>query len=172
VKVLLAFFFLLVVGTPVYYYVSATNTELSVAPTVKYVGYETPFVVHQVNPHGVRRLTVTVEQDGKSNVALDTEVPARRFRPVSGAAPIDTRVVIGRKPMPALHDGKIHVTITAVSNDFRARTASIGFDAEVFTAPHAFPPMACNITSIRAASRWSPSPRWCVDGGGRYGRRS
>lgn len=133
-KVILAILLLLVVGTPAYYLLTATGTELTVNPAVKYVGYETPLVIHEVNPHGVRKLNVRVEQ---GNVVSNVDITntARRFRPERNLPPKDVTVVIGRKPMPGLHDGKIHVTITAVSNDFLAKTASIGFDAEVFTAP-------------------------------------
>ncbi len=133
-KYILVILVLLAAGAPVYYYVTATDTQLTVSPAVKYVGFETPVVIHEVNPHGVRKLTVTVEQD-KTVVNVASEVPAHRWRPEKNVAPKDYTVNIGRKPMPALHDGKIHVTITAVSNDFRAKTATTSFDAEVFTAP-------------------------------------
>ena len=134
-KATLTFFVLFVIGATAYFFGNATKTVLNVNPPVKVVGFETPVKVHTENPHGVRSLTVTVEQDGKATVVKAFEAPARRWFPERHVAAKDSSIVIGRKPMPALHDGKAKVTVTSVSNDFRAQTDSTSFDIEVMTVP-------------------------------------
>ena len=64
--ILLLVLVLLLIGAPAYLFLSSTGTGISVKPAVAEIGLETPVHVHLVNPHGIRSVTVTVEQDGKS----------------------------------------------------------------------------------------------------------
>ena len=115
---------LLVIAVPGYFFISATHTGIEVTPIVKVIGFDTPLHVHLTNKHGVRSVTVAVEQDGKSYPAIQKESKA-----------LDYNFAAGKQAQPALHDGKARIVVTAVSNDMRHRTDSIAEDVDVMTAP-------------------------------------
>ncbi len=133
-RVILVVILLLLIAAPVTLYITSTGTNIAVQPPVKTVGFQTPVHVHIENPHGVRSVTVTLEQDGKSwdtNAAGST---LRRFFIRRHLAPRDVTVNVGKQADPAVHDGKARLIVTTVSNDFRARTDSKTFDVDVMTA--------------------------------------
>ncbi len=134
-KVVLGLLILLFIAVPVTLFLTSTRTNITVQPPVKVIGFQTPVRVHLENPHGVRSVTVTVEQDGKSwdtNAGGSTlgRIFVRRH-----AAPREVAVNVGKQSDPALHDGKARLTVTAVSNDLRARADAKTFDVDVLTAP-------------------------------------
>jgi murein DD-endopeptidase MepM/ murein hydrolase activator NlpD len=134
VKVILAALALLLVGTPIALYVSSQASVVTVAP-VKVIGSSTPVNVRIENPHGMRKLTVEIQQDGKSYVATNVETAARRVFIERHAAPVTLTSEVGRRKIPALHDGKAQLVVTAVANDLRAETTVKTLDVEVMTAP-------------------------------------
>src|SRR3982074_3058125 len=99
---------LLVVAVPAFFFFSATNTTIEVNPPVKVIGFATPAQFHLVNPHGVRSFTVAVEQDGKSY----SEIP-RTMLAGKSADQTNFSLKLGKESVPALHDGKARVIITA-----------------------------------------------------------
>lgn len=128
---------LLVIAAPVAIYVTSTGTQIDVNPPVKVIGFNTPVSVHLANPHGLRSVAVTLEQDGKSYPITSSASPSRRIFIERHAAPRDLKVNVGKQSAPALHDGKARVVVTAVSNDLRAETDSKSLDVDVMTeAPH------------------------------------
>ncbi len=126
---------LLLIGAPAFLFLSSTETGISVNPPVGAIGLETPVHVHLINPHGVRSVTVTVEQDGKSYAAPAVDTPARRILVERHARPRNLTVNVGKQSAPALHDGKARLIVAAVSNDLRARTDSVSMDVDVEIAP-------------------------------------
>lgn len=133
-KVILIVLVLLLVGAPIALYVSSKPAVITVEP-VKYIGNETPVNVRVESPHGVRRLTVDVEQDGKQYSGTSVETSAHRFLTQHNAPPLTTTSTVGRKKMSALHDGKARIVVTAVANDMAAATAVKTLDVDVMTAP-------------------------------------
>jgi hypothetical protein len=125
---------LLLAGAGIYFYVSSDAPVLTV-DSVKVIGNATPLNVHVEDPHGIRRLDVEVRQDGKSYSATSVETTARRFLIERHAKPVTLTSTVGRKSMPALHDGKAQIVVTVVSNDLRAVSAEKAFDVDVMTAP-------------------------------------
>ncbi len=133
-KAILVVLVLLVVGAPVALYVSSKPATITVDP-VKFIGNSTPVSVRIESPHGVRKLTVEVQQDGKSWSATSVETSARRVLIERQAKPVTIVANTGRKMMPGLHDGKARIVVTAVANDFQAQTATKTLDIDVMTAP-------------------------------------
>lgn len=116
---------IILLAFPATLYLRSTGTNISVDPAVKVIGFDTPVHLHLENRHGLKSLTVAVEQDGKEYAAVTESKPAK----------LDLTVRVGKQSVPALHDGKARLVITAVSNDFRGKTDSKSFDVDVMTAP-------------------------------------
>jgi murein DD-endopeptidase MepM/ murein hydrolase activator NlpD len=133
--ILLLVLVLLLVGAPAVLFLSSGSTGIRVNPPVGTIGLETPVHVHLVNPHGVRSLTLTVEQDGKSYIVSSIVSSARRIFINRHAAPSNFTLKVGKQSAPALHDGKARLIVAAVSNDLRGRTDSTSIDVDVVTAP-------------------------------------
>jgi murein DD-endopeptidase MepM/ murein hydrolase activator NlpD len=125
-KIILIVVVLLLVAVPGWIFLSAASTAITFDPPVKAVGFRTPVFVRLANPHGVRSAGLTVEQDGKS-------YPMNP--PNSGKGAQTFSVTVGKESIPALHDGKARLIVTAVSNDLRRRTDSQSIDVDVMTAP-------------------------------------
>ncbi len=128
---------LLIVAAPLSLFLISTGTEIGFDPPVRMIGFETPVHVRLANPHGLRSVSVTVEQDGKSYPLSAAASPARRFLIERHVAPRELTVKAGKQTAPALHDGKARLVVTAVSNDFRGEKTSKTLDVDVMTeAPH------------------------------------
>jgi len=115
---------LLVIAVPGYFFVTAAHTGIEVTPVVKVIGFNTPLHLHLTNKHGVRSVTVAVEQDGKTYPAIQKQSKA-----------LDYNFEVGKQDQPALHDGKARILVSAVSNDMRLNADSIAEDVDVMTAP-------------------------------------
>jgi hypothetical protein len=113
----------------------SSGTDIKVDPEVKAIGFQTPVHLHLENPHGVRSVSVTVQQDGKSYPASVTVAPARRVFFEKHVSPRDVTINAGKQSAPDLHDGKARLVVSAVANDFRGETDSKTFDIDVITAP-------------------------------------
>ena len=122
-------------AVPIYLMVSSTETVLKLVDQPKVVGTKTPFKVRAENSHGVRWMTVSVAQDGKSSDTRVAQAKVQQLFPERGAKPVEVVVNLGRESTPSLHDGKAKVTVSAVSNDFMGKTTSVSFDVDVMTAP-------------------------------------
>ncbi|HVW86601.1 MAG TPA: M23 family metallopeptidase [Bryobacteraceae bacterium] len=133
--ILLAVVALLIIATPLTVVVLSNETTLKVDPAPKVIGYQTPLHIHAENSHGVRTLTVTVEQDGKAWEKRVAQARAQQLFPERHVPPTDITTMVGRQFTPSLHDGKARIVVTAVSNDFRGKTNSVAFDVDVMTTP-------------------------------------
>jgi murein DD-endopeptidase MepM/ murein hydrolase activator NlpD len=124
VKIFIAIVVAVVLAVPAVFYLRSTGTNIRVDPAVKIVGFETPLHVRFENPHGLKSVGISIEQDGKSYPI-----------PMPPGTAQDATVKLGKQSAPALHDGKAKVVITAVSKDFRGKTDSQTFDVDVMTTP-------------------------------------
>jgi murein DD-endopeptidase MepM/ murein hydrolase activator NlpD len=113
---------LLIAALPAYIFITGATTVVAVDPPVKVIGFDTPLELHLTNKHGVKSVAVNVEQDGKSYA-----------EPAPNAATGALAVKVGKQTVPALHDGKARVVISAVSNDLRHKTTTDAFDVDVMT---------------------------------------
>jgi len=117
-------------------WLSSTRTVLSVTPPVTAVGVTTPIKVHVNNPHGVRRLTAILEQDGARYQVFEDRNPSSRvwfWR--HHVLPRNYDFIVGKSKAPALHDGKARLIVEAQSNDFRGATDQVSYDVDVATQP-------------------------------------
>lgn len=124
-KIIIAVVVLILTAVPAALYLRSTGTGISVDPAVTTIGFDTPVHLRLENPHGLKSLTVAVEQDGKDYAGATETKPVK----------LDQTVKVGKQSMPALHDGKARLIVTAASNDFRGKTDSKVFDVDVMTAP-------------------------------------
>lgn len=134
-KALVILFIAALIGGIALFAVSG-GTSLAMDPPVKAIGMDTPVKVRVANPHGVRRLTAWIEQNGARHTVYEQSSPARRLLFWRGSEPArEVSFPAGKSKAPALQDGKAQLVVEAVSNDLRARTDRIACEIEVATRP-------------------------------------
>jgi hypothetical protein len=133
VKALILIVFLAIVAT-VALFVTSTNTALTVTP-VKVIGAGTPVSVQVNNPHGVRRVSAFLEQNGARYQVFEKTAPARRLVWRRDAQPETLKFDVGKNKAPNLKEGKARLVVEAVSNDLRASTERAAYDVDVVMAP-------------------------------------
>lgn len=134
-KFILIIVVLALIAVPATLFFLSSGTRIEISPQVKAVGDSTPVHVLLANPHGVRRVTAILEQDGKSYAVPGPQQPAHRFRFFKNAPPSSVTLNVGRGNAPALHDGKAKLIVQAQSNDMRGKTDSLSYDVDVITQP-------------------------------------
>jgi hypothetical protein len=138
VKALIAIVSLAVILT-VALLVMSTGTSLSMAP-VKTVGVRTPVTVQLANPHGVRRVSAWIEQDGVRYPLYEQASPATRFFWRRHEPARTVTFEAGKNKAPNLKEGKAQLVVEATSNDLRASTARAVSEVNVIlTAPRVIP---------------------------------
>ena len=126
---------LLVIAAPLTLFFLSAPTAISVSPQLTAIGLSTPVQVRVENPHGVRYVAISIEQDGKTYTTRTAQQPMKRFVFSGHEAPREIKVTVGKDIDPSLHDGKARVTFAATGNDFRGVTTSKSFDVDVITGP-------------------------------------
>ena len=119
--------FLALAGAAGYLWFRSTAPRVELAggfPAV--LGPATPLRIQWTNPHGARRVTVALEQNGVRTVAFEKTEPAVRFvfRPAP-APPGELAVTVGRKEVPSLAAGKATLIVEVQSNDLRAQSVAL-----------------------------------------------
>jgi murein DD-endopeptidase MepM/ murein hydrolase activator NlpD len=136
VRYLLIVVIVLVLAVPLALVLLSTGTTLKIDPPVTAIGAATPVQVQIENPHGIRRLTAIIEQDGKSYTVADVHEAAHRvmfWR--SHLGPQIRHFLAGKQQAPALHDGKARLIVEVESNDLRGSTDSVDADVQIVTQP-------------------------------------
>lgn len=134
----IAFIMLLaLIATPIgTLYFLSSHTKLAFGPQPKAIGANTPVTVHVANPHGLRRFTASIEQNGASTTITETKSPADRLRFWLAQVPDqDIHFGAGSKQAPNLKEGKARIVVEAQSNDLRATVDTISSDVEVVLRP-------------------------------------
>lgn len=103
--------------------------------SVTTIGRATPLAIAVSDPHGVRHLAVSVEQNGASYRASEITQPAHRIYWRRGVSDSVLHVEVGTKNVPELKDGKARLIIEATSDDFLGKTARVERDVTVATQP-------------------------------------
>jgi hypothetical protein len=135
VKIVAALFAILILFLGSLALVSKTPS-LSIDPPVAAVGNSTPVKIRLVAPHGARHISAAIEQNGASYTVFDKRYPTKRVVFTdSGKAVVDVLFAAGKDKAQALKDGKARLIVTAQSNDFLGRTATVSSDIEVITTP-------------------------------------
>jgi murein DD-endopeptidase MepM/ murein hydrolase activator NlpD len=135
VKAIIGIVVLLVVLVAALFFLSG-SAAIRFAPAPASVGLSTPVAVEVAGPHGVRRVSARIEQNGQQYPLFEQSWPGHRvffFR--SREAPQKISFDAGKTKAPKLTDGKATLVVEAVSNDFAGRTASASADVNVVTVP-------------------------------------
>jgi murein DD-endopeptidase MepM/ murein hydrolase activator NlpD len=133
-KLLVLIFLLAIVAPAMLYFLSSAPQVTLLAPGV--VGLETPVTVRVESPHGVRHIAAWIEQNGvRRQVYEQSAAPNRLMFWRKSEEPATFKFAIGRKPTPALKDGKAKVIVEAQSNDLRAQSATRESAFELISAP-------------------------------------
>jgi murein DD-endopeptidase MepM/ murein hydrolase activator NlpD len=126
----------LVIGVPLALLLLSADTTVTLEPPVRVIGNDTPVSVRVRNPHGVRRVSAELEQDGNRYPVFEVRRPAHRVWFVGKKEPpVDFLFSAGKKKAPALKDGKARLLVEAVGNDLRGSTGSLALDVDVNTRP-------------------------------------
>ncbi len=104
-------------------------------PEVKALGQATPITLQVSAPHGVRKITASVEQNGARYQVWESAQPSRRILWQRHVPESAWNFTTGTKTTPQLKDGKAKLIVEATSNDFRGSTARIERELMVVTQP-------------------------------------
>src|SRR5690348_8088440 len=103
-------FFLFVLPVAILWSMSSSPV-VTIPDSLTAIGQTTPVSVHVADPHGVREISVSVEQNGAEYKVADVKQPARRFRWQRNAADGEWNFTAGAKAIPQLKDGKAHLIV-------------------------------------------------------------
>jgi len=136
VKKLLLLPVALVLAIPVLLFFLSSRPALEIESPPKVVGVETPIKVRIDSPHGVRRITGVIEQNGTRYPVFERTHPASRMAFWRHRqAPAEVTFPVGRKITAALKDGKAKLLVETQANDLRGLEASRQIEFEVISAP-------------------------------------
>ncbi len=108
--------------------VRATKPVLTLAAPPSVLGQATPFTVRVQHPKGVRSITATVEQGGKTFHVWSLAQPTKQ-------ADSTFNFEAGVKTTPQLQDGLAKLVVEAVSNGFPKKTTQVTAELRVVTRP-------------------------------------
>ena len=139
VKAVVALVALIAIGVAALAVLSGSS-QLSVSPPVKSVGLSTPVRVQITNPHGVRRVSAWLEQNGSRYPVFEKTSPGRHILWSRHEAPQTIVFDAGKSKAPNLTQGKARLVVETVSNDFRGSTDTVAEDVDVvLAAPRVIP---------------------------------
>ena len=127
---------LILIAAPLFLVLNSSHSSLAFASPLKAIGAATPVTVHISNPHGSRRITARIEQNGMSKTLAESNQPANRltFWRVH-SPPQDFRFTAGKNQAPDLKEGKARIVVEAESNDLRGALDSTSLEVEVILRP-------------------------------------
>ncbi len=116
--------------------VASSTPSVSLDAALTAVGQATPLHATVESKHGIRRLSVFIEQNGSRYLAAEKTWPSTRFGFWLHAQPTASyTLTVGSKTTPALKDGKATLLVEAVSNDLRGSTGSVLREVSIVTQP-------------------------------------
>ena len=116
-------------------FVISGHTGLAATPEVKLIGASTPVTVQVTNPHGVRRFTAYLEQNGARTTLFEQTAKATHWWWSRGTPPRKFTFEAGKKKVPSLKEGKARLVVEAVSNDMRGSMDRAAYDVNVVLTP-------------------------------------
>src|SRR5207248_6471622 len=118
----------------------SSSTVLTVKPEVKVIGLATPVNVQLANPHGVRRVSAYLEQNGARFPLLEQSSPAHRLFWRRHQSPQNVSFDAGKNRAPNLKEGGARLVVETVSDDLRGSTDSAESPVRVIlSAPRVIP---------------------------------
>jgi murein DD-endopeptidase MepM/ murein hydrolase activator NlpD len=126
----------ILIAIPVALFVASDHSTMAFDPALKAIAAATPVAVHIVNPHGVRRVTARIEQNGVSTtIADETKPPTWLMFWRTHAPALEFRFTAGQKQAPQIKEGKARLIVEAQSNDLRGATDAVSTDVDVILRP-------------------------------------
>lgn len=113
----------------------SSTPVLELPASVTALGSATPITLKIDDPHGVKRIAASVEQNGARYPVYETTQPSRRIFWNRHVSPQTVQFTAGVKNAPQLKEGKATFIVEATSNDFRSSTASVQRDVTIVTRP-------------------------------------
>ncbi len=114
----------------------SSHTKLAFVPAPHDIGVNTWVGVRFSNPHGLRRFSASIEQNGVSSPLTETRNPADRWKFWLAQVPVqEIHFLAGNKEAPKLKEGPAKLVVEAQSNDFRGVTDTISTDVDVVLRP-------------------------------------
>jgi len=113
----------------------SVTPAVELPPALNSLGAQTQLDVHIHAPHGVRTVSVIVEQNGVRYKPWEQGFASHRLiwqRHVPDAA---MQIVTGAQAIPQLKEGKATLTVEAVSNDFRGSAGRVTREVTVSLRP-------------------------------------
>ena len=133
-KAIIAIVALVVLGIATLFFLSA-DTAVKIDPAVKVVGLSTPVSVQVSGPHGIRRVTAHLDQNGARFPLLDQAGPSHRIF-WRRNQPAQTFIFeAGKNKAPDLKEGDARIVVEATADDFRAATETASAPVKVILAP-------------------------------------
>src|SRR3984885_4563867 len=138
-KIIALIMLVVLIATPIAtLFFLSSHTQLAFDPQPMNIGVSTPIAVHFSNPHGLRRFTASIEQNGASTPLIESKTTPDRLKFWLAQVPAqDIRFNAGSKAAPNLKEGKARLVVEAQSNDFRGATDTISTDVDVVLRPPA-----------------------------------
>ena len=116
--------------------IASLHSTLTFSPQPKALGLATPVTLHISNPHGVRRVTVRLEQNGASKTLAESRRPARRFTFWRVHQPAeDFHFSAGKNQDPDLKEGKAQLIVETESNDLRGTVDTTSANVDIILRP-------------------------------------
>src|ERR1700688_3783833 len=127
---------LILIAVPLFLFLNSSRSSLTFASPPKAIGAATPITLHIANPHGIRRFTTRIEQNGVSKTLLESNHPTNRFTFWRVHAPAqDVSFTVGKNQAPDLKEGKARLIVEAESNDLRGAVDTTSLDVEIILRP-------------------------------------
>ncbi|MCX6629108.1 MAG: M23 family metallopeptidase [Candidatus Solibacter sp.] len=120
-KAIIAIVLLAVIGVTALF-VMSSNTVLTINPEVKTVGITTPVTVKISNPHGVRRISTSIEQGGARFPLTELKTPAHRFFWRRNQASQTLTFDAGKSKAANLKEGDARIVVEAEADDLAGHT--------------------------------------------------
>ena len=127
-KVTLGVIVLAVLVSAAFFLARSATPIIELPASVQSLGQATPITVHVTDPHGIRNLTASVEQNGTQYKVFEASQP-------SSLPDTTADFTAGVKTTPQLQAGRAKLILEAVSNDLRRKTARVERDVMIVTQP-------------------------------------
>jgi murein DD-endopeptidase MepM/ murein hydrolase activator NlpD len=135
IKTFIAAIILFVLTVVVLFGISS-HSALAINPLPKAIGVATPLTVRVVNPHGVRRIKITLEQSGSTTTLTEDNRPSARWTFWRHRRePEELHFTAGSRQAPGLKEGQARIVVETESNDFRGLKDSVAADVPVILRP-------------------------------------
>ena len=134
-KAIIGILLLAAIGLVALFLISST-TALAITPPVSIVGMSTPVTVQISNPHGVRKVSAYIEQNGARLPLLEQKASQSHRLFLRRNQPSQTLTFdAGKNKAPNLKEGNARLVVETVSDDFRGHTDTASAAVKVVLEP-------------------------------------